>query len=76
MEVNGNPTWNANIPLGEDGHLPLTRCFGQAQVPSVLAPFVGALHRNICVNNGAKYSTAAGVDNAGGAERRCIAVGA
>ncbi len=74
VETNGNPAWNIDIPLAEDGHLLLTRCFGVAHAPTVLGPFAEALHRNVCLNGG-KLASAAAVDDAGGAERRSDAVG-
>jgi len=75
VETNGNPTWNVEIPLAEEGHLQLTRCFGESQVPTVLVPFAEALHRRLC-NNGASCSTAAAVGHANGTDRRSAAAGA
>jgi len=46
-EVNGNPCWSIEIPLGAGDCLRLERCFGAAPAPTVLVPFAEALHRNL-----------------------------
>ncbi|MEK7753964.1 MAG: MraY family glycosyltransferase, partial [Acidobacteriota bacterium] len=74
VETNGNETWNVDIPLVEEGHLHLTRCFGESSVPTVLVPFAEALHRRLCTNGG-KHLVAAAVVDPGGAERRSVAAG-
>ncbi len=47
---NSHPTWGLDIPLPHQGHLHLTRCFGQGKVPTVLVPFAEALRRNLYHN--------------------------
>ena len=46
--TNGDPVWNLEIPLAGDGHLRLACCFGDARLPTVLAPFAESLHRRVC----------------------------
>jgi len=46
-EVNGNPCWSVEIPLGAGDCLRLERCFGAEVVPTVLVPFAEALHRGL-----------------------------
>jgi hypothetical protein len=46
-QSNGNRTWNLDIPLGEEGHLRLARCFGDGRAPGVLSPFADVLHRKL-----------------------------
>lgn len=44
---NGNGAWNMEIPLPNHGHLRLTRCFGEAKVPTVLVPLAEALRNDL-----------------------------
>jgi UDP-GlcNAc:undecaprenyl-phosphate GlcNAc-1-phosphate transferase len=48
-DTNGDPTWGLDIPLPQ-GHLHLTRCFGESRVPTVLVPFAETLRENLYRN--------------------------
>jgi UDP-GlcNAc:undecaprenyl-phosphate GlcNAc-1-phosphate transferase len=45
-EMNGAPCWSIQIPLADDSFLCLTRGFGDAPNPTVLAPLAETLHKS------------------------------
>src|SRR5580658_4961307 len=49
-DTNGNAVWNLDIPVAGDGHLRLTRCFGESRLPTALAPIAETLHKHLCSN--------------------------
>ena len=61
LRTNGQAVWNIDIPLAGEGQLRLTRCFGEAQLPTVLVPFAETLHKHLCSEEGgaARRSAAA-----------------
>lgn len=65
VDTNGSPVWNLEIPLVGDGHLRLTRCFGEPQVPTVLVPFAESLHKHacgaICAHSTGRHSATVGI---------------
>ena len=74
VETNGNPAWRVEIPLEGEGHLVLTRCFGEEQAPTVLAPFAEAVRRGLGVRPTSTAAVAQPRPN--GSERRSAAAGA
>ena len=74
LETNGNPTWGMEIPLAEEGHLLLTRCFGESQAPTVLVPFAEALHRNLR-GNGMPHLGPDATQESGGVRRYSAGAG-
>ncbi len=46
VDTNGNPVWYLDIPVAGAGHLRLARCFGEAEVPTILVPFAESLHKH------------------------------
>jgi UDP-GlcNAc:undecaprenyl-phosphate GlcNAc-1-phosphate transferase len=46
LETNGNAVWYLDIPVAGGGHLRLARCFGEAEVPTILVPFAESLHKH------------------------------
>jgi UDP-GlcNAc:undecaprenyl-phosphate GlcNAc-1-phosphate transferase len=58
VKTNGNPVWNLEIPLAGEGRLELTRCFGEAQVPTVVVQFAESLHKNLRANAAADAAAA------------------
>jgi UDP-GlcNAc:undecaprenyl-phosphate GlcNAc-1-phosphate transferase len=55
VDTNGNALWYLDIPVSGRGHLRLARCFGEAEVPTILVPFAESLHKHAC---GKEYSQA------------------
>jgi hypothetical protein len=75
VETNGNPTWNFEIPLAGGGSLQLTRCFGESQAATVLAPFAEVLHTRFRGDGGEHATAAVAAGSASGPERRAAAAG-
>jgi UDP-GlcNAc:undecaprenyl-phosphate/decaprenyl-phosphate GlcNAc-1-phosphate transferase len=74
VETNGNPVWNLEIPVAEQGRLYLTRCFGGPQMPTVIVPFAEALHEIFGGNSG-QHLTPTTMHQLGTAKRHSAAAG-